>query len=83
MMCKTNPWKRRAAGLSGLELPSDTWKEYRKTSEEGSEVVLEPTEEVVRMVIPYRALTKVVELYVDGRMHQGDASTLAKRRMVV
>ncbi len=38
----------------------------------------EPTEEIVRCQIPYRALVKVVELYVDGRMFQGDASALSK-----
>ena len=53
-------------------------KEYRKSDAEWSEIVLEPTEEPVRCVIPYRALVKVVELHVDGRMFQGDASALSK-----
>jgi hypothetical protein len=53
-------------------------KEYRKYDADGSEVVLEPTEEPVRSIIHYSALVKVVELYVDGRMMQGDASTLSK-----
>ena len=53
-------------------------KEYRKTDAEGSDIVLEPTEEPVRCIIFYRALVKVVELYVDGRMMQGDASALSK-----
>jgi len=53
-------------------------KEYRRSDADGSEVVLEPTEEPVKSIIFYRALVKVVELYVDGRMFQGDASTLAK-----
>ena len=53
-------------------------REYRKTDAEGSEIVLEPTEEPVRCIIFYRALVKVVELYVDGRMMQGDATALSK-----
>ena len=53
-------------------------REYRKSDAEGSEIVLEPTEEPVRCVIFYRALVKVIELYVDGRMMQGDASALSK-----
>ena len=40
--------------------------------------MLEPTEEPVRCVIQYHALAKVVELLVDGRMMQGDASALSK-----
>ena len=38
----------------------------------------EPTEEPVRCVIFYRALVRVVELHVDGRMFQGDATALSK-----
>ena len=53
-------------------------KEYRRNDAEGSEVTLEPTEEVVKITILYRTLIKVVELYVDGRMFQGDASALTK-----
>ena len=54
-------------------------KEYRKSDAEGSEILLEPIEELVRCVIQYRALVKVVELYVDGRMMmQGDATALSK-----
>ena len=53
-------------------------KEYRRNDSEGSEVTLEPTEELVKLTILYRTLVKVVELYVDGRMFQGDASALAK-----
>ena len=53
-------------------------KEYRRTDAEGSSVVLEPTEEPVKTSIPYRALIKVVELHMDGRMFQGDATTLSK-----
>ena len=53
-------------------------KEYRKTDAQGSEVVLEPTEEPVKCVIFYRALVKVVELYQDGRMMQGYATALSK-----
>ncbi len=53
-------------------------KEYRRSDAEGSEIVTEPTEETVRCQIQYRALVKVVELYVDGRMFQGDASALSK-----
>eukprot|EP00973_Karenia_brevis_P009582 1293790-Karenia_brevis.AAC.1 len=49
-------------------------KEYRKSDSEGSEIVLEPTEEPVKIVVFYRAIVKLVELYVDGRMMQGDAS---------
>ena len=40
--------------------------------------MLEPTEEPLEGIIFYRALVKVVELYVDGRMMQGDASALSK-----
>ena len=39
---------------------------------------LEPTEEVVKVVIPYQAIVKLVELYADGRMMQGDATELTK-----
>ena len=52
--------------------------EYRRTDSEGSIVVLDPTEELVKVVIFYRALVKVVELGADGRMAQGDASALSK-----
>ena len=37
----------------------------------------EPTGEQVKAIVFYSALVKAVELYLDGRMHQGDASTLA------
>ena len=41
--------------------------------------MLEPIEEPVRCIIFYRALVKVVELYVDGTMtHGDDASALSK-----
>ena len=53
-------------------------KEYRLTNAEGAETVLEPTEDPVQCVVFYRAIVKVVELYVDGRMMQGHASTLSK-----
>jgi hypothetical protein len=53
-------------------------QEYRKYDSEGSDIVLVPTEEPVRSIIFYSALVKVVELYVDGRMMQGDASVLTK-----
>ena len=53
-------------------------KEYHKSDAEGTEVSLEPTGKPVETSIKYPALVKVVELYVDGRMHQGDASTLSK-----
>ena len=53
-------------------------KEYRKSDATGTEIVLEPTEEPARCIIFYRALVKVVELYADGRMMQGDASALTK-----
>ena len=53
-------------------------KEYRRNDSEGSEVTLEPTEDFVKLTILYRTLVKVVELHVDGRMFQGDASALAK-----
>ena len=53
-------------------------KEYRKSDATGTEIVLEPTKEPVRCIIFYRALVKVVELYADGRMMQGDASALTK-----
>ena len=53
-------------------------KEYRETNAEGADIVLEPTEELVKSVIPYQAIIKKVELYTEGRMMQGDASTLAK-----
>eukprot|EP00973_Karenia_brevis_P054381 7555419-Karenia_brevis.AAC.1 len=47
-------------------------KEYRKSDAEGSEIFLEPTEEPVKIVVFYRAIVKLVELYVDGRLMQGD-----------
>ena len=53
-------------------------REYRTSNAEGADIVLEPTEEPVRTIIFYRALVKVVELLQDGRMMQGDASTLSK-----
>ena len=53
-------------------------KEYRKHDDEGVTVVLEPTEDPVMVIVPYQALVKKIELYVDGRIHQGDASALAK-----
>ena len=53
-------------------------KEYRLTVAEGALIVTEPAEEAVKCMIFYRALVKVVELYVDGRMFQGDASALSK-----
>jgi hypothetical protein len=53
-------------------------KEYRKSDAEGSEIVLEPTEEPLRAIVFYRALVKVVELQVDGRMMQGDATALSR-----
>ncbi len=53
-------------------------KEYRTTNQEGGVVVLEPTEEIVSILINYRTLVKLVELYVDGRMMQGDAAALGK-----
>ena len=40
-------------------------KEYRKSDAEGSEIVLEPTEEPVRCTIFYRALVKVCLLYTS------------------
>ena len=52
--------------------------EYRTTNQEGAEIVLEPTTDPVKCVIFYPALVKVVELYQEGRMHQGDASALSK-----
>ena len=46
--------------------------------EEGCVVVLEPTRDPVMCMIHYRAIHKVVELYVDGRMHHGDVTQLAQ-----
>jgi hypothetical protein len=45
--------------------------------------VLEPIEEPVQCLIDYRTLVKVMELYADGRMLQGDASALSKGGMKV
>jgi hypothetical protein len=53
-------------------------KEYRKSDTEGSEIVLEPTEEPVRIIVFYSALVKVVELQVGGRMMQGDTTVLTR-----
>jgi hypothetical protein len=53
-------------------------KEYRRTNAEEAEVVLEPTEEPVRIYTHNRALVKAVELYLDGRMMQSDATALSK-----
>ncbi len=53
-------------------------KEYRKSDAEGSGIVLGPAEEPVRCLIYYQTLVKVVELYADGRVMQGDASALSK-----
>ena len=71
-------FKRIATVLCGRGTAVTHVKEYRKYDAEGSEIVLEPTEEPVKCLIHYRALVKVVELYVDGRMMQGDASSLSK-----
>ena len=51
---------------------------YRKTVAEGAGVTTEPTPEVVKVIVPYPALVKAVELLVGGRMMHGHASTLAK-----
>ena len=53
-------------------------REYRTSNEDGAEIVFEPTDEPVRCIIFYRALVRVVELYVDGRMFPGDATALSK-----
>ena len=53
-------------------------KEYRKSDSEGSEIVLEPTEEPVKVLIFYPALVKVVELLTGGRMMQGDSTALTR-----
>ena len=53
-------------------------KEYHAVDEEGAEIVLTPTESAVKIIVPYANLVRVVELYVEGRMMQGDASALSK-----
>ena len=53
-------------------------KEYRQTVAEGAGIALAPTDEPVRSIVLYQALVRAVELYVDGRMFQGDATTLSK-----
>ena len=52
--------------------------QYRTTVAEGAEIVLYPTPEVVKTVIFWSALAKLIELYVDDRMVQGHASALYK-----
>ena len=54
-------------------------KEYRSRSEEGEvSIVTTPTEDPVMINVHYRQLVLMVELYQDGRIVQGYASTLAK-----
>ena len=54
-------------------------REYRRTTVgEGSQIVLEPTDEYVKVMVSYTAVIRTVELHVDGRLMQGDASALSK-----
>ena len=53
-------------------------KEYHAVDEDGAEIVLTPTESAVKIIVPYANIVKLVELYVEGRMMQGDASALSK-----
>ena len=53
-------------------------REYLRKDSQGSDVTLEATDELVRVIVFYPALVRVVELHVGGRMMQGDASELTK-----
>lgn len=53
-------------------------QEYRTSNEEGAQIVTEPTDEVAKSVVFYRALVRAIALYQDGRMMQGDASAHAR-----
>ena len=53
-------------------------KEYRLPVAEGALTTTEPTDEIIKCIIYYRALVKAVELHVDGRMMQGDATQLSR-----
>ena len=53
-------------------------KEYWLETPEGRDVVLDPTDEVVKVSVQYDALVRTVELLHSHRLMHGDASALSK-----
>ena len=51
-------------------------REYRVVTDEGEELTTELGDNPVTCQVPYNAIVKLVELYQDGRMSNGDASAL-------